>query len=673
MLFLMAGDIQAQDSTSTKIEAQLETNFEELDPENSGISGEQLTQFLEDLAADPVNINIAGINDLLQVPGMDLIKAKAILTYRENKPFESIGELVKIPGIGSVTFDRMSPYVTIGGSKERFRDMYMNPDYWKANTRVEMINRFQQNLEEQEGYIRPDSGGGYLGSPVKYYQRIRMQSDHLSLNLTQEKDAGETLEGVSGFDLNSWHIALQNNGKLDQLIIGDYSLSFGQGLVLWTGGAFGKGREVIGSANRNERGLRPYSSAQETDFFRGVAASYGEKVKTTVFYSNRKRTASVVQNDSVRFPSSSGFHRTVNELSRKNNLGQKTIGYRVTVQTPVGILGSTGYHNEFDTYILRGSAVEDQFDFEGKVHSVAGFDYRAIINSTLFYGEVARSRNGGIASIVGFQTRIGGHTELSVSARNFNEDFQSFFGDGFGERSGDPQNERGVYFGLRHAISNKITLSSYIDHYTFPFAINGVSKPSKGNDLLGLIEIEVSRKLNGYILYRNEVKESDFTIYDNYGREVDQSGKERRQSIRMQFEYNSSPALRLRPRIEYVWFTPAGGEKEQGFLIYQDVRVQITGNLRADMRHTLFDTDSFDTRVYQYETDLLYVMSNTVLSDRGQRSYVVLKYEPVRFLDIRIKYAVSRYEDVFSLSSGLNEITGNKRSYFGAQIRWSFK
>ncbi|HCD53586.1 MAG TPA: hypothetical protein DEQ34_14155, partial [Balneolaceae bacterium] len=61
MLFLMAGDIQAQDSTSTKIEAQLETNFEELDPENSGISGEQLTQFLEDLAADPVNINIAGI------------------------------------------------------------------------------------------------------------------------------------------------------------------------------------------------------------------------------------------------------------------------------------------------------------------------------------------------------------------------------------------------------------------------------------------------------------------------------------------------------------------------------------------------------------------------------------------------------------------------------------
>ena len=124
---------------------------------------------------------------------------------------------------------------------------------------------------------------------------------------------------------------------------------------------------------------------------------------------------------------------------------------------------------------------------------------------------------------------------------------------------------------------------------------------------------------------------------------------------------------------EYVWFTPAGGEKEQGFLIYQDVRVQITGNLRADMRHTLFDTDSFDTRVYQYETDLLYVMSNTVLSDRGQRSYVVLKYEPVRFLDIRIKYAVSRYEDVFSLSSGLNEITGNKRSYFGAQIRWSFK
>ncbi len=70
----------AQDTTS--VEEQLEKAFEELDPEESDLSGEQLTQFLEDLASNPININRAGLDELLQVPGINLKIARAILDYR---------------------------------------------------------------------------------------------------------------------------------------------------------------------------------------------------------------------------------------------------------------------------------------------------------------------------------------------------------------------------------------------------------------------------------------------------------------------------------------------------------------------------------------------------------------------------------------------------------------
>src|SRR5690625_6233347 len=71
-----------------------------------------------------------------------------------------------------------------------------------------------------------------MGSAVRYYQRIRYRSNHLSLNLTQEKDPGEPLSGLAGFDFNSLHFAVEDAGNLQMLVVGDYSLAFGQGLIM---------------------------------------------------------------------------------------------------------------------------------------------------------------------------------------------------------------------------------------------------------------------------------------------------------------------------------------------------------------------------------------------------------------------------------------------------------
>lgn len=666
---LFSTSLKAQDSSKIEIEHQLEETFEELDSEELGLSGEQLIQFLEDLATNPINLNVASISDLLQIPGFSLNIAKSVIDYRAIKSFESINELKKINGIGEGMFQRMSPYVTTSGSKSIFNSRYRNPAYWLNGNKVEVISRYQQNIEDQEGFLRTDSLGGYVGNSVKYYQRFRIQSNHFSMNLTQEKDPGEVLTGPTSFDYNSWHLALTKNGSLQSLVVGDYSLSVGQGLVIWTGGTFGKGREVTGTINKNERGLRPYGSVQETDFFRGIAATYGEKIQFTAFFSNRPRTASIIQGDTTRFPSSSGFHRTESELDRRNNIDQKTIGGRIKADTRLGWIGFTGYRTEFSSFVIKGTSTSDIYDFEGRANSVIGMDYRGLIGNSLVFGEVARSENGGFGAVTGMKTSLGVDTELAILFRDYQKNFQSFMGRGFGESSGNPNNESGIYLGLKHQFRKKYSLSGYIDQYQFEGPRSGTTQPTQGYDVLGLIEGNIAQDLNGYVLIRNEVKEDEFITENDQGREERILGKEKRTSIRLQGEYQVTKKVRLRSRGEFVRYRSTGATWESGFLVFQDLRIQLNKKLQLDTRVTFFDTDSFNTRVYQFESDLLYVLSNVVLSDQGDKIYTVLKYEATSYFQLWLKYSLTTIEDAQTLSSGLGKIEGNKKSFLGIQAR----
>ncbi len=663
----------AQDTTATKVRDQLEATFEEQEIDEESTDGEQLIQFLQDLAANPVNINTAGVPDLLQIPGITIITANAIVDYRTNKPFESVDELNEVTGVGTATFQRMQPYVTIGNNRELFGSLYTNLNYWTDRASLEYISRYQQVLENQEGYVRPDSLGGYLGNSVKYYQRLRYKSAHASVNLTQEKDAGEALGGPTDFDYQSFHIAANDNGKLKQIVVGDYSVSAAQGLVLWTGGAFGKGREVIKTIAKNERGIRPYGSAQETNFFRGVAATYGERTRLSLFYSDRKRTASLASASTINFPSSSGFHRTQNEVERRNNISQQVIGARFVQSSKFGLFGFSAHNTTFSMPIASGNSINDVYDFSGSSSSVVGIDYRGYFKRSLIFGEIAQSRNSALAGIIGVESGVGDNTDLAILYRNYAKDFQSIFGDGFGESSGNPQNERGWYVGVKHQIEEKISSSFYFDQYQYLAPRNGVFSNSSGHDVLFLIEGNLNRSLNAYILIRNELKEVDLQQTDDFGREVLSTGKQKRSSFRIQAEYIANRILRSRTRAEWVFARDPGEERDLGFLLYQDLRWLPHRSFIIDARYTLFETDSFASRVYQFENDLLYVLSNVALSDRGQRWYIVVKYAPTDYLDLSAKISRSTIEDAFTLSSGLNEIKGNQRTNIGLQARLLFR
>src|SRR5699024_2183556 len=111
---------------------------------------------------------------------------------------------------------------------------------------------------------------------------------------------------------------------------------------------------------------------------------------------------------------------------------------------------------------------------------------------------------------------------------------------------------------------------------------------------------------------------------------------------------------------------------ESGYLLYQDMRLLLGENLKIDARITVFDTESYTSRAYQFENDLLYDFSSKVLFDRGERMYILLNYEPFPFLDYCVKADITKYEDKKRIGSGLNEIEGDTRSDIGFQVRIKF-
>ncbi|MFX3674445.1 MAG: helix-hairpin-helix domain-containing protein [Paenisporosarcina sp.] len=61
-----------------------------------------------------VNINTAEETELMSLPGIGPSKAKAIISYREDKgPFNSIEDMKNVTGIGDRTFESLQEFITV--------------------------------------------------------------------------------------------------------------------------------------------------------------------------------------------------------------------------------------------------------------------------------------------------------------------------------------------------------------------------------------------------------------------------------------------------------------------------------------------------------------------------------------------------------------------------------
>ena len=122
-----------------------------------------------------------------------------------------------------------------------------------------------------------------------------------------------------------------------------------------------------------------------------------------------------------------------------------------------------------------------------------------------------------------------------------------------------------------------------------------------------------------------------------------------------------------------VWFSKKGPDPSQGFLIYADIIYKpVMKPFSANLRLQYFETDSYNSRLYAYENDVLYSFSIPVFYDKGYRYYLNLNYDLTKKLTAWVRIAQTINPDRSSIGSGLDEIAGNRKTEVKLQVMYRF-
>ena len=67
------------------------------------------------LVEKTVNLNTAGLEELMSLPGIGAAYAQRIIEYREkNGPYKRVEDLLNVKGIGEKTFEKIRARLTVG-------------------------------------------------------------------------------------------------------------------------------------------------------------------------------------------------------------------------------------------------------------------------------------------------------------------------------------------------------------------------------------------------------------------------------------------------------------------------------------------------------------------------------------------------------------------------------
>ncbi len=666
--------------THTTLEETME-NITEIMEEDVDFT--EFAELFEKLRNNPINLNKASFDELKQIPFLTDIQIFNLLEHIDKHGnLVTIYELQTIEGFNQKTIENILPLVYVSSDLKK-RKVSLGDIF--SNGKHQLFVRYQQVLQEQKGYspitdeeLAESPNSRYLGSPMKLYSRYRFTwYNSLSVGITAEKDPGEEFfkgSQPNGFDFYSAHFWMKDISIFKTLAIGDYNLSFGQGLGLWTGLGFGKSSDIA-TIKKNGRGIMPYTSVEENNFLRGGAASFAlGKFEVYGFFSYKKRDANLVtysdtlDSEEYYFTSlnATGFHRTPSELEKKNVLLEQLYGGRVEYRSNRFQVGATGYLTAYEHPLNRNLSDYNRYEFNGQELFVMSADYNYIRRNMNVFGEVARSDNGGIAILQGMLITPAPNLSLGINYRNYQKEYQSLYAGGFGESS-KTANEQGLYVGIESRLHSKWTLNGYVDVFSFPWLRYRVDAPSNGHDMLAQLTYRHSRTTLIYFRYRQKIKSlnsSEGIIQNIYQTE--------KNNYRIHAQYAVSPSVTLKNRLEFLTYSMDGNLKS-GFLLYQDVTWRPKQTPWAiSLRYALFDTESYDERIYAFENDVLYAYSIPAYYYRGSRAYVLVKYSLGRNVDLWLRYAQTYYNNRQTIGSGLDEIQGRLKSEIKAQVRIKF-
>ncbi|MCO5260652.1 MAG: helix-hairpin-helix domain-containing protein [Crocinitomicaceae bacterium] len=693
IVFLVLNFLVFSQEKELVIQQRIEFISEQYESEDIDLT--DVMQVLQFRISNPLNLNSATKEDLEELNLLTEIQIKDLLQHRVN-----YGKLINIYELQSLkywdleTIQLILPFVKV---EDRTEQLHVSFKEMLKKGRFDWFGRYQRILETKKGYTAPNdsvlksSNSFYYGNPDKYYTRFRYSyRNNISIGLTAEKDPGEQFfKGAQkqGFDFYSAHAFYKGGKYLKAVAIGDFQVQIGQGLNLWTGYAMGKTTDVV-TTKKSATPLKPYTSSDEMRFLRGAGVDLAYKSFQLTLFGSIKKIDGAVQSvdttsindlevyspeESISSISTSGLHRTNTEIAKKGSLTEFIYGGNLRFERRNLHIGIAAVNWGYNKSYAKPIQAYNQFDFRGKNTTSISLDYNYLIQNFNFFGEVSYSSfTNSWATIHGVIIALDNRASLSFVYRNYQKGYNTFYNAAFAEsgRSENTNNENGIFSGLNLTITNYLFLNTYFDLFQFPWLKYQVNKPSYGHDFLVQPIFKPNKRIEIYVRFRQHLRQKNSLLSDGSIKEVEEVMQ---RNYRFNISYKVSGAFTLKSRVEFLTLNRLSNKTEKGILLTQDISYKPKkAPIELAVRYALFDTDSYNSRIYAVESNALYTYSVPAYYYQGSRAYLLFRLHLFKHIDLWVKYGVFLYNNRKNLGSGAEMINNNRKQDLTIQLRVKF-
>ena len=619
---------------------------------------EELYEQLCELNLHPVDLNHASREQLEQLPFLSAQQVEEIMAYLyQYGPMKSLAELQMIRSLDYQRRQLLTFFVRIDDDEQKqgFPSLKTITQYGRHELMATAKIPFYERRGDNEVY---------KGWPYRHWLKYQFSyDDQVKAGLVGAQDAGEPFfanKNRWGYDYYSYYVQIKHWGRLESLVLGKYRVSMGMGLIANNGFTMGK-LTSLQNLGRSTTTLRAHSSRSSADYLQGAGATMAivKGLSLTGFLSYRAMDATLNKDGSATTIVTSGYHRTETELEKKDNLRNTTFGGNIRYQ-------QHGIHaglNIIAAHLNRElkpntSLLYRQHAAQGTDFMNFSADYGYIHHRFAFNGETAMNKNGALATINSLSLQCGNGVSLMALYRFYSFRYTSLYANSFSE-GGSVQNESGVYLGVNWQPSPRLKVMAYSDYAYFPWAKYQISQSSHAFDNM----LQVSYLRNRWTIdarYRLKVRQRD---------NEDKSALQSRTEYRGRLSLTYDGSFSSRTQVDYTQIVFRG--QDRGWMVSQSLGyhhrwLKLSGGLGY------FHTDSYDSRVYLYESGPLYCYGFSQFSGEGIRYWLMARAEISRRLILTAKFGTTDYFDRSVIGTSYQQIDGSSQSDLDLQVRWKF-
>lgn len=638
-----------------------EENYDETEEMyiEEGTNLEDIYEQLSELKSAPINLNTATRKDLERFPFLTAQQIEDLSEYLYHyAPIRSWGELAMIESLDERKRKLIQQFTYLG-EKEK-----LGFPHWK-----EMLKWGKQELmgyAKIPYYNRKGDRSGYLGHKYKHGLRYKFgYGDYLQMGFVAAQDAGEPFlaqKNKGGYDYYSFYAQIKKRGKINALVLGKYRVRHGMGLVInndWLPSKVA----AVDMGGRIVNTLKGHSSRSSSNYLQGMACALqiAKHWEASFFISYRPIDTSLGNDSaSIRSILTTGYHRTENEMQRKNNSTCFLTGSNIHFSHKGFKAGLTAIYYTFDKPLYPNrTQIYRWHEAHGKSFCNIGVNYGYNSKQLNLSGETAMDRNKALATINTASYRVNSQLSFTLLQRFYSYRYQALFARSFSD-GGSTQNESGVYLGASWHPVKPLVISLYADYAHSPWPRYQRSISSQAWDY-NLAATYTHHHSTFYMRYRIRNREKD-------NEEKTTLIPHREHRIRLAWNYNTTLGY-AKTQMDMTYSSYKKASK--GWMITQSGGLKI-GRTQWHGHLSYFRTDDFQSRIYNYERSTRYHFSFPSYYGHGMRYALLAQIQAHQNFRIIIKGSNTQYFDRKKIGNGLQEVDGKSIPETDIQLIWRF-